>query len=451
MKISLNMPESPAPETRDLTPEQTAIVYSRHQGNPQNIIARAGSGKTFTVLASAKPGDKIFAYNKAIQEEIAARGGDSTTWHAWCLGQLKRLGWRGKLDAFADTKNCWDFYPANTDEEKLERKKKLKSLGRIIPILKENLVSPQDCAPYLADFGIPYIEPWEVVRAMEKAPGLRDFKISFSDLLVLAYENRDRLEKIPFAWVDEAQDTNPVQLGIAESCFAKASFVGDPCQAIYSFRGAGMGSFDRILSTFAGNQQNTLSYSFRCAGAIIYLAQELVPDIKTMRKEAGSISYLPVAPTEYPEGSALLARTNKELIPVLFDRLSRGKPTSFKDKNFLKDVLDTRIELDFSGESSLREEAQKEKEKRARETLLLKLDCAKLAPAHFWEQAIAAKGGLFLGTIHSAKGLEWDNVFLLDWDWTDPELSLRESQEERNLRYVAITRARNNLTIIRGN
>ena len=54
--------------------------------------------------------------------------------------------------------------------------------------------------------------------------------------------------------------------------------------------------------------------------------------------------------------------------------------------------------------------------------------------------------GVMLSTIHGAKGMEYPHVFLFDGDWqTKPAEKARE--EERRLLYVAITRARETLTV----
>lgn len=56
-----------------------------------------------------------------------------------------------------------------------------------------------------------------------------------------------------------------------------------------------------------------------------------------------------------------------------------------------------------------------------------------------------------LSTIHKAKGLEWDLVYLLDFFelLPSPRARLRwELQQERNLQYVAVTRAKNKLVFI---
>ncbi len=58
---------------------------------------------------------------------------------------------------------------------------------------------------------------------------------------------------------------------------------------------------------------------------------------------------------------------------------------------------------------------------------------------------------VFVGTIHSAKGLEWDSVFVMGWeDGVLPQRqsgSLRVYEEERRIAYVGITRAKNFLML----
>jgi len=68
-------------------------------------------------------------------------------------------------------------------------------------------------------------------------------------------------------------------------------------------------------------------------------------------------------------------------------------------------------------------------------------------------------GKVCLSTVHRAKGLEWDRVFFLDEHlvpsyWTlralkkDPERFEWMAQEEQNIRYVAVTRAKNELIYV---
>ncbi|MDX9788100.1 MAG: RecQ family ATP-dependent DNA helicase [Desulfobacterales bacterium] len=55
--------------------------------------------------------------------------------------------------------------------------------------------------------------------------------------------------------------------------------------------------------------------------------------------------------------------------------------------------------------------------------------------------------GVFLNTVHGAKGLEFDHVFILDGDWHLPK-AIDKQEEERRLLYVGMTRARSSLCLL---
>ncbi len=81
------------------------------------------------------------------------------------------------------------------------------------------------------------------------------------------------------------------------------------------------------------------------------------------------------------------------------------------------------------------------------------LDDATLDPPQAEEGAAAGSAGrLILSTIHSAKGLEWDNVFIInlaDGKFPSSQAMLPEQrEEERRLLYVAATRARKRLFLV---
>ncbi len=54
--------------------------------------------------------------------------------------------------------------------------------------------------------------------------------------------------------------------------------------------------------------------------------------------------------------------------------------------------------------------------------------------------------GIFLSTIHSAKGMEFAHLFLPDGDWR-ARGSRKQQEEERRLYYVVMTRARETLCL----
>ena len=58
------------------------------------------------------------------------------------------------------------------------------------------------------------------------------------------------------------------------------------------------------------------------------------------------------------------------------------------------------------------------------------------------KQAHKTGTGIFMGTVHSVKGMEFPHVFILDHGWTS-----RDMKEERRLFYVGMTRAMQHLTL----
>jgi len=67
-----------------------------------------------------------------------------------------------------------------------------------------------------------------------------------------------------------------------------------------------------------------------------------------------------------------------------------------------------------------------------------------------FEYIINSKSGPILSTIHKTKGLEFDHVYLLRPDllpapWVDED-DEESMQQEKNLEYVAVTRAKDTFT-----
>jgi ATP-dependent DNA helicase RecQ len=70
-----------------------------------------------------------------------------------------------------------------------------------------------------------------------------------------------------------------------------------------------------------------------------------------------------------------------------------------------------------------------------------------LYDAFFQMKADQRRGdGIFVGTAHSAKGLEFKHVFVLDGDWSKKNMNL---EEDRRLFYVTMTRAMENLFLFK--
>ena len=100
--------------------------------------------------------------------------------------------------------------------------------------------------------------------------------IDFDDMLWLPVQLRLDFPASDWVFIDEAQDTNAIQLVILNALRSPATryvFVGDPHQAIYGFRGAGTNSVDTIKSVFE-TINLPLSFTYRCPKAVVREAQK---------------------------------------------------------------------------------------------------------------------------------------------------------------------------------
>jgi exodeoxyribonuclease V beta subunit len=77
----------------------------------------------------------------------------------------------------------------------------------------------------------------------------------------------------PAALIDEFQDTDPLQCEIIQCIYGKSDcpvvFVGDPKQAIYSFRGGDIHTYFHATSSIGPRQRTTLSRNYRSAKALV--------------------------------------------------------------------------------------------------------------------------------------------------------------------------------------
>jgi exodeoxyribonuclease V beta subunit len=139
----------------------------------------------------------------------------------------------------------------------------------------------------------------------------REGAISFNDVLT---ELRDALEgpgaaatiealraRYRVALIDEFQDTDPVQWDIFDTLFGAGAadahlvLVGDPKQAIYSFRGADVRTYLRAVDADTGVARRTLDTNWRSDGALLTALRTLL-DGTTYGDE--HIRFAPVTPSD---------------------------------------------------------------------------------------------------------------------------------------------------------
>jgi superfamily I DNA/RNA helicase len=292
--------------------------------------------------------------------------------------------------------------------------------------------------------------------------------------------------------VDEAQDMSAPQLEIAMKACKRGGrivLVGDDRQAIYGFRGADSGSLDRLKKVLSA-QELRLSISFRCAKSIVRKARELVPDIEALEHaDEGKVLECSVTTMKgsIEPGDFVLSRTRAPLSSICIELIISGTPAkiigrdlgsdvkklikSFKAKTLLQvkqsayewekarlerlnkrikdaDVLARKIE-DVSDQRRLITSLCDSTDGDSVEDLLLLVD-------DLFDDKADTKEFVRVSTVHGAKGLEANSAYVIDntfrrklYNKESGEVEgygeYREGDEEENIRYVAITRAKKQL------
>jgi F-box protein 18 (helicase) len=277
--------------------------------------------------------------------------------------------------------------------------------------------------------------------------------------------------------VDESQDTNDALLDVISlQLHAQRTIVGDSHQAIYAFRGA-----KDIMQQING-QRLYLTESFRFGQEIARLATEFLSTFKQENKSllgrARWQSQILMPGEKLPkEGkSAVICRTNA----VVFTRAARAIARDLPSLNVnipdsaLDDIVDAYYifskQFDHVRNYLMRKFSSFDKmvnyaESSADRELMMR---CKIVEQHQHDIPKIAKkirklrdpdAQLTITTAHRSKGLEWENV-ALDKDFVsvmrgdEPAVSSYSdddeyvlSEDEANLYYVAMTRAKNTLVI----
>lgn len=326
--------------------------------------------------------------------------------------------------------------------------------------------------------------------------------IDFTDMIYLPYEWKlQSATKYDFLFVDECQDLSKAQLAVVLRYGHEKSrilSVGDPRQSIYGFTGADIESFDNVKK-YTKATQLPLASCFRCPKKVIELAQTIRKDIMGVKQEDGivtSISPDEVLPLAKP-GDLIISRLRSPLLILVFSFIDKDRRVQIHEdevkeivneiKNIFKhEELVARI-ANFPGgfqelkntvsnrwDWVIRKEAERiidsierkvhiESELRYLKQKLefihrkyeqWKSQCPTLSDIveRIRQYVSSTSNSVKLSTIHRAKGLENDTVFILAYD----ELPLQrleqkdwERVQELNLKYVAVTRARKALYLVK--
>ena len=464
------------------TEEQEQIWNEIVNTNNDVIVnAGAGTGKTFTIVEGANRVNAsrmgFLAFNKSIATELAERLPEhleAKTFHA--------LGMKAVRDAVGRTKvNNWKV--KNIIDGILGRDYFAQPLVKLISLVKGSMIDCTDnkeIYKLIDEYNIEFKTPREEVMGVDLVCQILDEckkqtnEIDFDDMIWLPLVNKYPLPQFDILFVDEAQDFNEMQRRLVLACSqaGRCVIVGDKNQAIYGFRGADSGSMSIFENQLKARGKTVKSFgltlTWRCPKSVVTEANRYVKEFNCLETaEDGKVhvnAYL-----NPQKGDMVLCRYNAPLVSAFYDLITQGKSAYILGRDMHKGLVNyvkkitkhnnmssvefmNLLTVDFSVNHAKLIDADKQNQAN---TLSDKFECVKIfaSKADTVGGIIAeierlfnskSKGDIQLSTVHKAKGLEADNVFILATERM-PHPKATNMQEERNICYVAITRAKKNL------
>jgi len=489
----------------EVKPKMKPSIYQEHiyetiMVTDKNIVvnATAGSGKTTTAVEISQliPAGKeaaFLAFNKSIVEELSMKLTPNikcTTLHS--LGMNVLMGFY-KARLIVNEYKTFRFSDKYLKD--LERKEKFKKqfvYRDIIDKLRMTMSATDvqgimDVALYydivIEEKDIPnIIGILEDMKVYNMFLGTDNNIIDFVDMIYLPVtQERLKLPKYDFTIIDELQDLNKCQQEFVKRLIGKdGRFIGlgDSFQCIYSFLGADSGSF-KSFAALPNTIELPLSISYRCSQNIVSEAKKICPTIEPFEYAAeGEVRQGKFE--EVQEGDFVLCRNNRPLISAYFQLIQRGLKCTIRGKDIEEGLVNliskwkkksTQIGIEKLNEElalralKLKEKGlSKPKNNPAYVMLLEKVNTIKMIIDYkkfgMMDQVINFIEGIFsdetregvqLMTVHKSKGLEARNVFLIEKyegkRLIPSEYAVKkwELEQEQNLLFVAITRAKEKL------
>lgn len=460
---------------------QKNIFKDINTGNDHTVvIARAGSGKTSTIVEGFKylPRGKktlMVAFNKSIAEELKQRAPSYVD-----VMTLHSLGFRAIKQTFGnevvlDNNKCFTIVKDLIDDWDVELNQ---SICKCVSLCKGFLVdAPSKIEDLIDQFGIETFDMSRdaFIKLVIKTLGLckaANKVIDFDDMIWFPFVYRLNVGKFDVVFVDEAQDLNTAQITMVLSAIkpgGRIIAVGDPAQSIYQFRGADSEAIPNIIGKLKAKTL-PLSVTYRCPRKVIKIAQEVVPDIECADSaEDGLVEDVLTSELlkKVKPGDFVLSRTNAPLIKHCMALLKAGVPANIQGRDvganlqyFIKKSKAKTIDkfINYVNEWRDLETKRLLSEKKDTAATLDKAECL----LNLCEGTLTIKdlketidklfadvddnNKVIFSTTHKAKGLERDRVFVLrDTYRYGPGVT----GEEANLWYVAVTRAKKELYLVR--
>lgn len=453
------------------------------------VDAVAGSGKTTTIVEAMKklPENQSIiyvAFNKSIVQEFSLKVPkhvEVRTMHAFGFGAVRynfgnvQVKDDKTMEVVKALYSSWNI-PEEISEGYMTRVKHLVELAKL------NLcTSPEELYDIAEHHGIElYNSEVENAWSVFNIVLTNRKQIDMTDMIFLPAYYKLKCKQYDWVFVDECQDLNRAQQQLLKLMLkpnGRFIAVGDPRQAIYGFAGADAESF-RSLQNIPNTISLPLSVNYRCGRNIIDLAKQIVPQIEAHDGAIDGNIDNDGKWKNIEDGDYVLCRNMRPLIKLCFDLIIEGKKANVRGRDIGLNLINMLNRTKAKGfdvavdklykdiEKMIQKSVRRGKsEREVRESNIIKTMIDKIEAIEIIGKGLATvekvikkiealftddKNGIILSTIHKAKGLESDNVFILNSELMPSKWAKKswEKEQEDNLMYVAYTRAKKNLIFI---
>lgn len=491
------------------------FTYSTHQEDVFNWIstgrghafvsAVAGSGKTFTIVHAAKRivGSGLFvAFNKDIATELSNRLEGTTmqcgTIHSKGLAVLKS-GIKCRMGR-PDTRK---YGPAFSNRLGLRGIKKAGDMSKLVDLIRSSLeheihngrvtVTAKNVEKVIDHHGILIDETITTSQLAEDLTivlndGLAQVeagRIDFTDMIWAPVVLGLKAKTYSWVFVDEAQDLCRCKFALVQKFVGKGGrmlFVGDPRQAIYGFAGADAESVKHIQEHLNCTIL-PLSVTYRCPKSHVAFAKSIDPSLEIQAADdavEGNVETVRIdeVPSMIQEGDMILCRVNAPLVRMCFALIAQGLPARVRGRSIEAELIKIITETEKRNKSfstfpdTLNEQEKEIVEKlqgyNARQITIDavcdKFKCIKIIHMNSGADSFPSlknavkeifsdeRGSITLSSVHKAKGLEAERVYILCPNKMPHPMASQpwEREQEMNIQYVAYTRSKRDLFIIDG-
>lgn len=459
------------------------------------IEAVAGSGKTTTIIQALKLLPKnssvlFLAFNKSVVMELKSkvpRSVEVSTYHSVGFRAL-RFALRGRR-INVDSNKTNSILRTLTFENKQEFGVYAGPIMKLVGLAKSHGVGILDNALSLDDIAehhdlhnrYPEALKFDKLKAyvttvLSKSAN-ETSRIDFDDMIYMPMKLNASFKRYDYVFIDEAQDTSHVQREMLKGMLkyrGRLIAVGDSSQAIYGFRGADSNSMNAIAEEFNATRL-PLSISYRCAKLIVKEAQRVNDQIIAFDGNEDGCVYEKVnyTPEDFRQSDAIICRNTAPLINMAFALIAKGVQPNVLGRDIGKGLVSlcekwkrvTQIDqltnkLNEMYTNALSKANNDETKVTALADQIETINIfAEQCPDNRVSTLVSIINNFFsetpdnritLCTVHKSKGLEWSRVYLLEPSKFQPSWVRLEWQQvqERNIEYVAITRAKNELVYI---